>query len=113
MFRIKNFRQLTTTIASLVIVFITVIAVSDGSNMSFVGGSAFGVNYVKPSIEWLTQWSVVIVTIIIVGLIIYAIINYFMNRNKPEKPSEEVQAIRDLTEEIRRDREQRDNKDKP
>ena len=60
----------------------------------------FTAPYITPSVNWISQWTVLITSIVIIGLIIYCVINYAINRKNPEKPHKEVEAIKELTKEI-------------
>jgi uncharacterized membrane protein (DUF106 family) len=94
--------RLASFIGALVVIFVNIISATQENSMVFIINSAFGTTYVKPSLEWLTQWSSIITVVVIFGLIIWAIINYFINRNKPDEESDRVQAMKDLAQEMKR-----------
>jgi len=64
-------------------------------------GNETATNIITPAIDWMSQWAVVITLIVIIGLIIYGIVSYIINRRKPSEDSEETKAIKELTTEIK------------
>jgi hypothetical protein len=66
-----------------------------------IAGNVTATKIITPTIDWITQWSVVITVIILIVLAIWGTIEYFRNRKKPNAPSEEVQAINEMIKEIK------------
>lgn len=102
MLKINTVWKLSATIGGLVILFLNVISYYRGDVMVLVAGNETANQYITPTIDWISQWTVIITAIIIICLIILTIVIYFINRRKKEKPSADIQAMENLTSELKR-----------
>ena len=98
--KINTFWKLATFISVLAIAFFNVIPAYKAEVMVLVSDNVTATKYITPAVDWITQWAVIITVVIIIGLLIFVIANYIFNRCKPDKPSDEVQAIKSLSQQL-------------
>jgi predicted PurR-regulated permease PerM len=98
--KLNTFQKLIIYIAGLVVLFLNVISYYKGEVADLVSGN-FTAPYITPAVDWISQWTALITAIVIIGLVIFGIVNYFRNRHKPDFESDEVKAIKQLTTEIK------------
>jgi hypothetical protein len=98
--KINTLDKLVAFVALLVLTFINIIPNYKGEVAVLIAGNDTAQNIINPTVNWITQWAVVITTVVIFLLFIYAIISFVINKCKPDKLSDETMAIRDLSSKI-------------
>ncbi len=99
--KINSVRKLAIFVSGLFLAFINVIPLYRGEVVALVAGNETATNIITPTVDWITQWAVFITLVVIVGLIIWAIISFIINRHKPEETSKEVEAINAVVTELK------------
>ena len=98
--KINTLPKLIAFISALAIAFFNVIPWYKAVVMVVISDNVTATRYITPIVDWITQWAVIITIAIIIGLLIFGIANYIINRRKLDKPSDEVQAIKSLSKQL-------------
>jgi len=98
--KINTFGKLLMVVSGLALLFLNVTSYYSREVMDMVSGN-FTAPYITPAVSWVSQWTVLITLFAIIGLIIYAITNYFINRRKPDEVNSELQALENIAKEIK------------
>lgn len=98
--KINTAQKLIGFITTLTLVFLNVTSYYSGEVADLVSHN-FTAPYITPAIDWVSQWTVIITLVVIILVLIFGVVVYIRNHKKPDKVSEEVKAINELSQRLK------------
>jgi multisubunit Na+/H+ antiporter MnhB subunit len=100
MYRIRKLKTLLAIIAGLIIAIFGIWTFARLGLIKMIFGENIATQNIYPMLDMILGILATIAIVVILVLIVMAIISYIKYHGKPEEPSEELVAIRELIEEI-------------
>jgi|SRR3990167_3054223 len=107
--KLNTFQKLAALLAALVVAFINTVSYYKGDVAVRLAGNETATQIITPTVEWISEWAVVITLVAIIGLFVWAIFTYLRNRHAP-KETDDSQYLKEISETLKR-MEKRQNDD--